>query len=139
MSKWIKGWQGEGEKNAPETLEGHGEGQVGIRTNKLVKSSSENSININTKNSSPNHNRTAELDMNHAFLQYKKSIPMLRSALCSCEGLSQGFAARAIPLQFSLFRVKNLSSAFKKINNNNNNKKQHLPCGEMGCFAQIAG
>lgn len=46
MSKWIKGWQGEGEKNAPETLEGHGEEEVGIRTNKLVKSSSENSINV---------------------------------------------------------------------------------------------
>lgn len=73
--------------------------------------------------------------MNHAFLQYKKAYhrqPMLRSVLCSCEGLSQGFAARAIPLQFSLFRVKNLSSAFKKINNNNNNNKnQHLPCGVL--------
>lgn len=73
--------------------------------------------------------------MNHAFLQYKKAYhrqPRLRSALCSCEGLSQGFAAQAIPLQFSLFRVKNLSSALKKIkNNNNNNKKQHLPCGVL--------
>lgn len=46
MSKWIKVWQGEGKKNAPETLEGHGEEQVGIRTNKLVKSSSENGINV---------------------------------------------------------------------------------------------
>lgn len=46
MSKWIKVWQGKGKKNAPETLEGHGEKQVGIRTNKLVKSSSENGINV---------------------------------------------------------------------------------------------
>lgn len=46
MSKWITVWQGEGKKNAPETLEGHREEHVGIRTNKLVKNSSENSINV---------------------------------------------------------------------------------------------
>lgn len=35
--------------------------------------------------------------MNHVFLQYKKAHhrqPILRSTLCSHEGLSQGFAVR---------------------------------------------
>lgn len=117
MSKWIKVWQGEGRKECSRDSGGSWGETAGTRTDNLVKSSSENSVNVNTKNLSHNHNKTAELDMNHAFLQYKKAYhrqPMLRSALCSCEGLSQGFATQATPLQFSLFRVKNLSSALKK-------------------------
>lgn len=59
--------------------------------------------------------------MNHIFLQYKKAHhrqPVLRSTLCSREGLSQGAAIRQHPCNFLSLESRIL---FQHL------KKKHLP------------
>lgn len=55
--------------------------------------------------------------MNHIFLQYKKAHqrqPILRSTLCSREGLSQGAAIRQRPCSFLSLESRILFQHFKK-------------------------